>query len=53
MRGRRRCALLVFAFVLNGNVYVFVATFGMATSFVIGMRIVVMFITEFEEMNGL
>ena len=45
--------MLVFAFVLNGNVHVFVAAFGMTTALVIGMRIVVMFVAEFEEMNGL
>jgi hypothetical protein len=43
----------VFTFVLKGNVHVFVATFGVATSFVFGVRFFVMFVTEFEEMNGL
>ncbi len=53
MRDGRRCALLVFAFVLNGNVHVFVAAVGMTTSFVIGVRIVVVFVAEFEEVDGL
>ena len=53
MRGRRGFALLVFAFVLKGNVHVFVAAFGMATAFVFGVRFFVVFVAEFEEMNGL
>jgi hypothetical protein len=43
----------VFAFVLKGDKHIFRAAFGMATTFVIGVRIVVMLVTEFEEMNGL
>jgi hypothetical protein len=43
----------VFAFVLQGNEHIFRAAFRMATALVIGVRIVVMFVTEFEEMNGL
>ena len=53
MRSRRRCALLVFAFVLKGDKHIFRAIFGMATALVIRVRIVVMLVTEFEEMNGL
>ena len=45
--------MLVFAFGLEGDKYVFGAAFGVATAFVFGMRIVVMLVTEFEEMNGL
>jgi hypothetical protein len=43
----------MFAFVLKGNVHVFVAALGMATTFVFGMRFFVVFVAEFEEMNGL
>ena len=45
--------MLVFAFVLKGNVHVFVAAFGVATAFVFGVRFFVVFVAEFEEMNGL
>ena len=45
--------MFVFAFVVKGDKNVFRASFGMTTSFVIGVRIVVMLVTEFEEMNGL
>ncbi len=53
MRGGRRFALDVFAFVLKGNKHIFRAAFGMATTLVIGVRIVVVFVAKFEEMNGL
>ena len=53
MRSRRRCALLVFALVLKRHKHIFHAAVGMATSLVIGVRIVVMLVAEFEEMNGL
>ena len=53
MRSGRRCALLVFAFVLKGDKHICRAAFGMTTAFVVGMRIVVMLVAEFEEMNGL
>ena len=52
MRNRRRFALLVFAFVLKRYKHIFRAAFGMATALVIGVRIVVMLVAEFEEMNG-
>ena len=45
--------MLVFAFVLKGDKHIFRAVFGVTTAFVIGMRIVVMLVAEFEEMNGL
>ena len=53
MRDRRRFALDVFAFVLKGNKHIFRAAVGMATALVVGVRIVVMLVTEFKEMNGL
>ena len=53
MRSRRRFALLVFAFVLKGDKHIFRAAFGMATAFVIGVRIFVVFVAEFEKMDGL
>jgi hypothetical protein len=43
----------MFAFVLKGNEHIFRAAVGMATALVIGVGIVVMFVTEFKEMNGL
>ena len=45
--------MLVFAFILKGDKHIFRAAFGMATALVIGVRIVVMLVAEFEEMNGL
>ena len=53
MRSGRRFTLLVFAFVLKGHKHIFHAAVGMATAFVIGVRIVVMLVAEFEKMNGL
>ena len=53
MRSRRRFAWDVFALIVQRNKDVFHATVGMTASFVIGMRIVVIFFSEFEEMNGL
>ena len=53
VRDGRRFALDVFAFIVKRNEHVFRASFGMTTALVVGVRIVVMLITEFKEMNGL
>ena len=45
--------MLVFAFILKGDKHIFRAAFGMATALVIGVRIGVRIVAEFEEMNGL
>ena len=45
--------MFVFAFILKGDKHIFRAAFGMATALVIGVRIVVMLVAEFEEMDGL
>jgi hypothetical protein len=53
LRDGRRCALFVFALVLKCNKHIFRAAVGVATAFVIGVGIVVVFVAEFEEVNGL